>query len=743
MEKKLFTLLFILLLVAGGTRAQIVDHTIDLSGTIGTVPGGYEFISDTLKLTGVGKIYKITGSATDTVIFANVNCTIILNDVEIINDDINLTPIDIYNKEVTIILQGTNTLKGGPCAPGIRAETGSKLTIEGDGTLNATGGYGGDRGSGAGIGGGGRGGIAGGAAGNGGAGEITISGGNVYANGGSGGYGAGVGGDGKITISGGIVTAEGGGVNGSGANGNDIGRGGEGDGGSAGSRTYKITGGNINVDQDYEDFSSDNGSTKVFPQPIEVNKGGAPVPDAIIEVFSTTPQYTAIAKPDGTATIWLPEDSYTINASDAGLHGEEDVDITTANTPATTAVEINLYAIVTFDYNDGVTLSSTSQVVTGNPVIEPADPTRTGYDFTGWYDIAQGDYWTFSSIITQDTTLTAQWKIGQFTITLDANGGTVSPNTHPVTYNAPVGQLPTPTFDGYTFTGWYYNGTLYNANTVYRETTGITLTAGWDAIIPPTPTRITSQPQSATICEGFDSHTLSVTAVGDNIGYQWYRDDQPIQGATDRRYTVSNIQTGFSADFQVVVTGMYGTAYSTTANVRAVTPFPATLEFAVTPTGTLTTKQDYTFSVKDYIDISNCLWSSDKGSIIFSSKEGKSVTVRFTETGTDVIHATFVHGCTSGYGFKTIDFAVTVEAYTDIDFIDNASLTAYPNPTDGIITVAGTSAGEEIAIFSLTGTKIATFAAEADKTTIDISKLPKGIYLLRTNTKTIKIVKIN
>ena len=347
---------------------------------------------------------------------------------------------------------------------------------------------------------------------------------------------------------------------------------------------------------------------------------------------------------------------------------------------------------------------------------------------------------------------TSQWdSFGNtksiYTISFNPNGGTVQPKTKGVPEDFllvyPSGDFPVPVRAGYIFDGWFddiQGGSLIPANK--RANSHIEIFAHW-IDVNDFVARIASQPQSAAVCTGFDSHTLSVTALGLNISYQWYRDGQPIQGATGSRYTISNIQAGFSADFHVVVTGMYGTAQSHSANVRTVTPFPATLEFAETPTGTLTLKQDYTFSVKNYPDISTCLWSSDKGSIIFSSKDGKSVTVRFTETGTDVIHATFVHGCTTGYGSKTIDFPVTVEAYTGIDFIENASLTAYPNPTDGIITVAGTAAGEEIAIFSLTGTKLATFTAEPDNTTIDISNLPKAIYILRTNTKAIKIIKNN
>ena len=112
--------------------------------------------------------------------------------------------IEAGEGDVEIILKGTNKLRAGQEAAGIQKETeDSKLTISGDGTLTAIGGY-----LGAGIGGGNEG------AGS----NITISGGTVTAiggesaagiGGGSSGYAHG--GDGSnITISGGTVTATGG-----------------------------------------------------------------------------------------------------------------------------------------------------------------------------------------------------------------------------------------------------------------------------------------------------------------------------------------------------------------------------------------------------------------------------------------------------------------------------------------------------------------------------------------------------
>ena len=80
-----------------------------------------------------------------------------------------------------------------------------------------------------------------------------------------------------------------------------------------------------------------------------------------------------------------------------------------------------------------------------------------------------------------DSTLTAQWKANTYTITLDPNDGSKKTSTITVTFDQPVGKLPTPKRDGYTFAGWYAdNGkTLVTADTIYSLDGDITLYAGW------------------------------------------------------------------------------------------------------------------------------------------------------------------------------------------------------------------------------------------------------------------------
>jgi uncharacterized repeat protein (TIGR02543 family) len=67
-----------------------------------------------------------------------------------------------------------------------------------------------------------------------------------------------------------------------------------------------------------------------------------------------------------------------------------------------------------------------------------------------------------------------------YTVTFNANGGSVSPTTRTVAYNAAIGTLPTPTRSGYTFDGWYTaasGGTQINAST--KVTANVSYFAHW------------------------------------------------------------------------------------------------------------------------------------------------------------------------------------------------------------------------------------------------------------------------
>lgn len=140
---------------------------------------------------------------------------------------------------------------------------------------------------------------------------------------------------------------------------------------------------------------------------------------------------------------------------------------------------------VTFNTNGG-TCDTTSKSVTYNSTYgELPKPTQTGHVFKGWFTAESGGTQVTKDskvTITANQTLYAQWTLNSYTVTLDANGGTVSDDSVTVTYSKGYGTLPEPTRDGYTFLGWFTaadGGTEVTASTTVTTNKDHTLYAHW------------------------------------------------------------------------------------------------------------------------------------------------------------------------------------------------------------------------------------------------------------------------
>ena len=107
--------------------------------------------------------------------------------------------------------------------------------------------------------------------------------------------------------------------------------------------------------------------------------------------------------------------------------------------------EINQYTIA-FDTNGGSEIATITQDY-GTEITAPADPTRKGYTFKGW------DKEIPKTMPAENITVKAQWKINQYTITFDTNGGSeIAPITQD--YGTEITAPDNPTRKGYTFKGW-------------------------------------------------------------------------------------------------------------------------------------------------------------------------------------------------------------------------------------------------------------------------------------------------
>lgn len=121
----------------------------------------------------------------------------------------------------------------------------------------------------------------------------------------------------------------------------------------------------------------------------------------------------------------------------------------------------------------------------------------SGYDFDAWYTNTActagkqtatkngNNYeYTTSSNKGGEYKYYAKFTPNEYTVTYDANTGSVSPASKKVTFDATYGDLATPTKKGYTFAGWYTaksGGTQVTSSTKVSTASNHTIYAHWTA----------------------------------------------------------------------------------------------------------------------------------------------------------------------------------------------------------------------------------------------------------------------
>jgi uncharacterized repeat protein (TIGR02543 family) len=153
--------------------------------------------------------------------------------------------------------------------------------------------------------------------------------------------------------------------------------------------------------------------------------------------------------------------------------------------------EIYKVYTITFSPNGGsaLTVSSAKTNEVGMSSAWPAEPTRTGYDFGGWYTTSGttgGLEKTSYSVFTANTTVYARWAIKTWTITFNPNGGTITIMSGTTGTGWKLSSLPTPAArTGYTFDGWYTSDTDGDkVTTAYVfDGTVTTIYAHWKPIV--------------------------------------------------------------------------------------------------------------------------------------------------------------------------------------------------------------------------------------------------------------------
>ena len=158
--------------------------------------------------------------------------------------------------------------------------------------------------------------------------------------------------------------------------------------------------------------------------------------------------------------------------------------------------DVTLYALwerdkvfrtVYFDANGGSVSQSSKSVREGSIYGELPTPKRNGYTFDGWYTSPYGgNQITSETVFTNSSSVTlyAHWTEAPVLVNVffDPNGGDIFTSFKTVTFRGQYGNLPTPTYSGYTFDGWYTSasgGNKVTSTSTVNQTTDHVLYARW------------------------------------------------------------------------------------------------------------------------------------------------------------------------------------------------------------------------------------------------------------------------
>ena len=136
---------------------------------------------------------------------------------------------------------------------------------------------------------------------------------------------------------------------------------------------------------------------------------------------------------------------------------------------------------LTFDSQGGSAVSPITKKF-GQSITMPANPTKTGYTFAGWYTNAEctdDAKFTASAMPGENLTLYAKWTVNKYTVTYVVDD---QQTTEQVEFGTEV-TLPAPPAEkaGYTFNRWEVSGAVMTDSKFTMPANNVTITAKWTA----------------------------------------------------------------------------------------------------------------------------------------------------------------------------------------------------------------------------------------------------------------------
>lgn len=198
---------------------------------------------------------------------------------------------------------------------------------------------------------------------------------------------------------------------------------------------------------------------------------------------------------------------------------------------------------VIFNANEGTVKEESKNVNYGKVYGNLPIPVRAGYEFNGWYtDVKAGSLIDKNTIVSavSDQVLYARWTPIQYTLTYNANGGSVSTAEKKITVEDEFGELPVPTREYYDFLGWYStadgnSSVQITANTKLSSCANMTIYARWKEHALSGWVRDSEVPQNASVVNRKWTYTLRTEASSGSssmAGYTLYNTVRTGWGGT-------------------------------------------------------------------------------------------------------------------------------------------------------------------------------------------------------------------